>query len=50
MSRYAKPDLHKLHKTLELVTYDGFDVFRCLNQQPISEEAIKEQIKGFFLT
>ena len=48
MSRYAKPDLHKLHSTLELVTYDGFDVFRCLNQQPISEEAIKDQIKGFF--
>ena len=48
MSRYAKPDLHKLHKTLELVTYDGFDVFRCLNQQPISEEMIKDQIRGFF--
>ena len=37
-------------KTLELVTYDGFDVFRCLNQQPISNETIKEQIKGFFLS
>ncbi len=47
MSRYARPDIHKLHETLELATYDGFDPFRCLNQQPISEEAIKEQIRRF---
>ena len=49
MSRYAKPDIHKLRETLELVTYDGFDVFRCLNQQPISEEQLQEQMRSFFL-
>ena len=49
MSRYARPDIHKLHETLELATYDGFDPFRCLNQQPISDETIKEQIRKFFL-
>ena len=50
MSRYAKPDLHKLHETLELVTYDGFDVFGCLGKQPISDEQVAEQARTFFLT
>ncbi len=48
MSRYARPDIHKLHETLELATYDGFDPFHCLNRQPISEETITEQIREFF--
>ena len=39
----------KLRETLELVTYDGFNVFRCLNQQPISEEQLQEQMRSFFL-
>ena len=50
MSRYAKPDLHKLQETLELVTYDGFDVFGCLGKQPISDELIAEQARAFFLS
>jgi len=50
MSRYAKPALHKLHETLELVTYDGFDVFGCLGKQPISDELIAEQARAFFLS
>ena len=49
MSRYAKPDLHKLHETLELVTYDGFDVFDCLKKQPVSDELVKEQARMLFL-
>jgi len=50
MSRYAKPDLHKLRETLELVTYDGFDVFVCLGKQPIPDELIAEQARAFFLS
>ena len=50
MSRYAKPEIRRLHETLELVTYDGFDVFRCLGQQPLSDEAVAEQARIFFLS
>ena len=50
MSRYAKPDIHRLHETLELVTYDGFDVFLCLGKQPLDDGQVSEQARQFFLT
>ena len=49
MSRYAKPDMHKLRETLELVTYNGFDPFLCLNQTPLADEVVVQQMKEFFL-
>ena len=50
MSRYAKPDIHKLQETLELVRYQGFDPFLCLNQTPLSEKTVSRQATEFFIT
>ena len=46
---FTIPDLHKLHSTLELVTYDGFDVFDCLKKLPLDDGQTAEQVRMFFL-